>query len=224
MLVILFFTGLFANLPQPVLAALILIASAGLINIASLRRIARISKRELAIAFVSMLFVLTVGMLAGIIIGVLLSILDMLNRVSYPHITILGKLPNKEQYVDVTLHPEAVQVPDVLICRVDASIIFANAKTVKRQLLNMVDKISRPARLVVLDMAPTPILDITGYDMLEELNQELSERGIALRLANVSGQLRNVMEKAGFAEKYGRVPQNRTIAEVLEEWKSGSGG
>jgi high affinity sulfate transporter 1 len=219
-LVILFFTGLFANLPQPVLAALILVASANLINIPALRRIARISKRELLIALASMLFVLTVGMLAGIIIGVILSILDMLSRVSYPHIAILGKLPDKEQYVDVRLHPEAVQSPDVVIYRVDASIIFANARTVKKKLLGMLEATPGPIKLVVLDTSPTSFLDITGYDMLEELGQQLSERGIALRLANVSGGIRDFMEKAEFKEKYGISPAKRTISEVIGEWKS----
>ncbi len=223
-LVILFFTGLFTNLPSPALAALIMVASLGLVNVPAMRRIAVISKRELIIAIAAMFFVLTVGMLAGIIIGVLLSILDMLHRVSNPHIAVLGRLPGTGQFVDVDLHPEAVQVPGVMVLRVDASIIFANARTVKKELLDRIHKVPQPVKAVVLDLASTPMLDITGMDMIDELSQQLSGMGIALRLANMSVRVRSTLVKAGFEKRFGRAPERRTITSLLEEWNSGDAG
>ncbi len=223
-LVILFFTGLFTNLPSPALAALIMVASLGLVNVPAIRRIAGISKRELIIAIAAMFFVLTVGMLAGIIIGVLLSILDMLHRVSYPHIAVLGRMPGDGQFVDRDLHPKAVQVPGVMILRVDASIIFANARTVKKELLDRLNKVPQPVKVVVLDLASTPMLDITGMDMIDELSQQLSEMGIALRLANMSARVRSTLAKAGFEKRFGRSLERRTINSLLEEWESGAVG
>lgn len=220
-LVILFFTGLLSNLPQPVLPALIIVASKSLINIPALQRIASISKRELIVAVASTFIVLTVGMLAGIIIGVILSMLDMLSRVSYPHISVLGKLPDRDRFADMGRNPEAVPIPGIAIYRVDASIIFANVKTVKKEILNMLDKAGRPVKLVVLDLGSTPYLDITGVDMLDELYQQLIEQEKALRLANITASVKNVLKKAGFEKRYGRLPQKRTITEVINEWESG---
>jgi MFS superfamily sulfate permease-like transporter len=216
-LVILFFTGLFTNLPQPALAALIIVATTGLVNVPAMRRIARISRSELLIAIAAALFVLTTGMLAGIIIGVILSIVDMLRRVSHPHMAVLGKMPGTEQYLDMRLHPEAVPVPGALLVRVDASIIFANAKTVKKDILDLLAKASAPVRLVVVDMRSTPLLDITGTDMIVELGEQLQEQSIRLRLANMSGRVRDVLARADYEQRYGRAPENRTISAILGE-------
>jgi SulP family sulfate permease len=216
-LVILFFTGLFTNLPQPALAALIIVATLGLVNVPAMRRIARISGSELIIAIAAMLFVLSVGMLAGIIIGVLLSILDMLRRAFHPHIAVLGKMPGEDRYLDMRLHPEASPVPGVLLARVDASIIFANAKAVRKEILGLLDRASTPVSLVVIDMRSTPMLDITGVDMIDELGQQLQERGIKLRLANMSSQVRGVLARAGFEQRFGQAPENWSISAILGE-------
>jgi sulfate permease, SulP family len=122
------------------------------------------------------------------------------------------------------LHPEAVQVPGVMILRADASIIFANARTVKKELLDMLNKAPQPVKVVVLDLASTPMLDITGMDMIDELNQQLSGRGIALRLASISVRVSDTLAKAGFEKRFGRAPENRTIASLLEKWKSENEG
>jgi MFS superfamily sulfate permease-like transporter len=156
-------------------------------------------------------------MLAGIIIGVILSIVDMLRRVSQPHIAVLGKMPGMDQYLDMRLHPEAVPVPGALLVRVDASIIFANAKAVKKFIIGQLDKASTPVRLVVVDLRSTPLLDITGVDMIDELGEQLQERGIRLRLANMSGQVRDVLARAGYERRYGRTPENRTISAIMDE-------
>jgi high affinity sulfate transporter 1 len=222
-LVILFFTGLFTNMPAPALAALIMVASLGLINVPALHRIAGINKAELAIAIAAMFFVLTVGMLAGIIIGVLLSILEMLRRVSYPHVAVLGRLPGSDQFADRGLHPEAMLEPGVAIFRVDASVIFANARTVKKVILESLDQVAGPVKIVVLDLASTPMLDITGMDMIDELSQQLYSRGITLKLANMTGQVRDTLAKSGFEKRFGRTPESRSIASILAECRIESG-
>jgi anti-anti-sigma factor len=147
----------------------------------------------------------------------------MLRRVSYPHVAVLGRLPGSDQFADRELHHEAVQEPGVVIVRVDASIVFANARTVKKEILKKLDEAGQPVRIVVLDLASTPLLDITGLDAIDELSQQLYERGIKLKLANMTRQVRDTVAKSGFEKRFGRAPESRSIATVLKEGKEETG-
>ena len=128
--VILFFTGFFSNLPRAILAALVLISIRGLFDIRGLRRIRRVSRREWYVAMGTFAAVLLFGILKGLLIGIVFSLLDLLERVSNPHTAILGRICGTDIYRDVKRHPENEQIPGVLIFRLDASLLFANTSIV----------------------------------------------------------------------------------------------
>ncbi len=216
--VILFLTGVFSNLPKTILAALVLIAIRGVFDIRGLRRIRRISRREWFVAMGTFAAVLLFGILKGLLIGIVFSLLDLLERVSNPHTAILGRIPGTDIYRDVKRHPENEQIPGVLIFRLDASLFFANAAIVHDKLIALVDK-DPSIKLVVFDLADTPILDISGSVMLEEVHEQLAGRGITLKLADASGPVRDILHAEGLEARFGKIEPKMTIAKVISEWQ-----
>jgi SulP family sulfate permease len=217
--VILFLTGLFSKLPEPILAAVVLVAVKSLIDIPELKRIYRINKREFAIAMIAFGGVLIFGLLYGVLIAVFVSIIYMIARAVHPHTAILGRIPGTDLYGDVKRHPENEQDPGILVYRVDSSIFFANAATVQDQINDLIDKLDQPVELVVLDLEATPLLDITGADMLADIHRQLANRGIALKLAKATGPVRDVLRAEGFEVFMGKIETDATVSKVIEEWQ-----
>jgi high affinity sulfate transporter 1 len=218
-MVVLFLTGLFSKLPDPILAAVVLIAVRSLIDIPELKRIYRINKREFVIAMVAFGGVLIFGLLYGVLIAVFVSIIYMIARVMHPHTAILGRIPGTDLYGDVKRHPENEQVPGILVYRVDSSIFFANAATVHDQISDLIDNMQPPVELVVLVLEATPLLDITGADMLADIHRQLATRGIALKLASVKGPVRDVLRAEGFEDFIGKIEADATVSKVIKEWQ-----
>ncbi len=217
--VVLFLTGLFKNLPEPVIAAVVLVALKSLVDIPELRRIYRISRGEFGIALVAFAGVLVFGLLYGILIAVLGSLVVMIARSMRPHTAVLGRIPGTDSFGDVKRHPENQQVPGVLVYRVDSSIFFVNAATVHDQMSDLLDKLEHPVELVVLDLEATPTLDITGADTLADLHRELAARGMQLKIARSSGPVRDVLRAEGFEALVGRIEAGATISTVIEAWQ-----
>lgn len=221
-LVAVFLTGLFSNLPEAIIGALIIVAVIHMVDLAGLRRIASIRMPEAVIAVATLIGVLVFGILAGVFMGVILSLLEMLFRVTYPHTAILGRIGDTDRFGDISRHPENHQIPGVLIIRVDAPLIFANAATIKERILQEVH--ADPAiRLVILDLEASPILDVTAADMLGDLNDDLIIRGVALRIAEATGRVRDLIRRAGYEKSLGKIGQETKIAAVLADWDAGTG-
>lgn len=220
-LVVLFFTSFFYNLPECVIAALIIVAVVNMVNIAELQRIGSLDRTEFSIAIVTLLSVLIFGILLGVIIGTGLSLLALMYKIAFPHTAILGRVPGTEIFGDIERKPAKDQVPGVLIFRVDSPMLFANAVTVKEQLNMHIDEQVPAVSLVILDLYSSPLLDVTAADMIRDLITDLSERSIQLRLANTTGQVRDLLRKAGLVEKLGHLEATDTIATILDEWQAG---
>jgi MFS superfamily sulfate permease-like transporter len=106
----------------------------------------------------------------------------------------------------------------VLVARVDDDIFYANTEAVKDQLLADVEQAATPVRLVVLDLADTPFLDLAGIDMIEATSDELRDRGAVLRVAGANGEVRDALRKAGVDAKIGPLAQRDTIEQVVDDW------
>jgi MFS superfamily sulfate permease-like transporter len=129
---LLFLPGLVQHMPQPVLAAVVIAASISLFELSALRHLWRMRKSELALAVVSILGVALVGVLEGIVIAVILSILQFFERAWRPYSAVLGKMDEIPGHHDIQRHPEARQIPGLIILRWDAPLFFANAQYLPR--------------------------------------------------------------------------------------------
>jgi high affinity sulfate transporter 1 len=189
-LVLLFFTGLFRSLPEAALAAIVLFAVKGLIDLQELRHLWQASRFDFAAAGVALVGVLVMGILDGVIIAVLASIVMVLGRVARPHVAFLGRIPGTNRFSDVARHPENEAVPGVLAFRVESSLVYFNVDHVLETVLARAKREPGLQR-VVCDLSSTPYVDVAGARMLSRLHQELSRQNIGLRVVGAHAEVRD---------------------------------
>jgi sulfate permease, SulP family len=219
LLVLVFLTGIFTNLPETILAAIVIFIIKGLVDIPHLRNIYNFSKIEFIIAIITLLSVLFFGALEGIVIGVILSVVGLIKKMYNPHIAVLGKMPGKDQFLDIKRRPEAKIIPEVLIVRVDGSQIFLNTEDIKNNIVNLIDHEYKDTKLFILDFEATSFIDHSGTEMLEDLYDELKQRGIKLKAANMYGPLRDSLQKTKLEDEIVESTVSLTIEDCIEIWE-----
>jgi high affinity sulfate transporter 1 len=180
---------LMATLPQPALAAVVIIASSSLADIPATRRLWVQRRAEFAVSMAAFLGVALLGVLPGIALAVILSILGVFRRAWDPYRTVLGDVPGVPGYHDVSMYPDAVQYPGLVIYRFDAPLIFANATTFREEVRHLARRDPRP-RWILVAAEPMTDVDTTAADMLEELDNELEDAGIHLVFAEMKDAVR----------------------------------
>jgi high affinity sulfate transporter 1 len=186
--------GLFKDLPQPTLAAVVIAAALSLADLAGMRRLLVIRKTEFALAIAAFLGVALLGVLPGIGIAVGLSILNVFRRSWRPYNTTLGRVGGTPGFHDVRVHPEADQLDGLVIFRFDAPLFFANARAFREQVRSLISE--RPGlRWLVIAAEPITDVDTTAADMLEQLDEALNEQGISLIFAELKHPVREKIER-----------------------------
>jgi high affinity sulfate transporter 1 len=215
-LCLLFLTGLLENLPKAVLAAVVLTAVAGLLDVPALLHMWRVSRIDFYAAVVALIGVLLLGILQGILLAALASILILLASVAQPHVAFLGRIPGTDRYSDLLRHPENESLPGVIVFRPEASLLYVNAEAVLETVLNRL-RAAGPSdiRLVVCDLSAAPYLDLAGSRMLHELHGELAAKGIALRVVGAHGRARDLLRADGVGEKVGGLDRAATLDTLL---------
>jgi len=196
-------TGLFEQLPEATLSAVVIAAVIELVDFPALRRLYRVwtdrlgsiygfaARADFAAAIAAMLGVLIFDTLPGLVIGIAVSMLLLLYRVSRPHVAGLAKQGGA--WLDVERHDNLELNSDVLVIRVESGLFFANSDHVR----DRIEALRTPTtRMVVLDAETSPFIDISAAEMLAQLAATLRRDGIELRIARDIGQFRDVMRSA----------------------------
>jgi high affinity sulfate transporter 1 len=188
--------GLFRNLPQPALAAVVITASLSLADIPGTARLWRQRKAEFLLSITAFLGVALLGVLPGIVIAVALSILNVFRRAWWPYDTELGCVDGLAGYHDVHTYPQAQHLPGLVIYRFDGPLFFANAKTFRDEIRRRAGADPRPTWILI---AAEPITDVdtTASDVLEELDEALNADGISLVFAELKDPVRRKIERYG---------------------------
>jgi high affinity sulfate transporter 1 len=216
--VLLFLTGLMNNLPEPVLAAVVLIAVGGLIRPHELWHLYRISRMEFRVAMVAMVGVLAFGILKGVLLAAIFSILLLLKRASHPRIALLGKLRGTDGFADSSRYAESEAIPQVLVLRVEAGLFYFNAQNVKNEILDRVRR-HGTVELVIIDLSTSANIDLAGVRMLSELDEQVAQTGASLSLAEVHGDVRDLLHAEGLETRISGVAQRMSIASLIEQRK-----
>ncbi len=195
LLVVLFLTGLFTQLPEPILASVVLVAVRGLFRFSELRKLYTVRRMEFWPAFGTLVAVLVFGILEGVIIGALMSLLIVIGRASEPRISELGKVPGQPQFASVAENPDNITIPGLLILRPEEGVFYANAEALRDRIVEMVRNSDRPLHGVVLDLEMTSDLDLSGAHMLADLAGDFQSEGVLLRLSRVQWQARSLLER-----------------------------
>jgi high affinity sulfate transporter 1 len=195
-LMIVLVPGLFRNLPNPALAAVVITAALSLADIPGTVRLWRQRKTEFLLSIAAFLGVALLGVLPGIAIAVGLSILNVFRRSWWPYDTVLGRVEGLAGYHDIHSYPDAGQLPGLVIYRFDAPLIFANAKTFRDEVKRLAAAEPAP-HWIVIAAEPVTDVDTTASDVLEDLDEELNAQGISLVFAELKDPVRRKIERYG---------------------------
>ncbi len=202
-LVLLVATGLVEDMPQPALAAVVMAAVLGLVDVAGFRRLSRARRSEFILATTAFLGVALLGVLWGIAVAVGLSLLNFVRRAWRPHDAILGRVHGLKGYHDLERHPQAQQVPGLVLYRFDAPLFFANADYFREQIRLLVSDPERPVAWVVVCAEPMTDIDSTAGEILEGLLGELGQTGVELAFAELKDPVRDRLRRYGLHDRIG---------------------
>ena len=223
LVVALFFSDLLRRLPQPVLAAIVLMAVASLVKIHELRRLWRLHRGEFLVAMAALLGVLWAGLLQGVLIGAVISLVLLIRRVSSSHVAFLGRIPGVRRYSDLDRHTGNEPIPGVIAFRVESGIVYFNAGHIFDAVLARLAAAREPIRLVICDLSPSPLVDMAGARMFLALHAELAKRGIAFRLVEARSAVRDMLRIEGVEEKIGRIDRFTSLADAIESFQDAAG-
>jgi len=208
--------NLLQNLPTTALAAVVIASAIGLIEITDLIRIYRIQRWEFWLSVVCFVGVAVFGAIPGIAVAVVIAVIEFLWDGWRPHSAVLGRAEGVEGYHDITRYPDARQVPGLIILRWDAPLFFANAELFKERVLEVAANSPIPVRRLVVAAEPVTSIDVTAADILAELDQALSDRGIELRFAELKDPVKDKLRRFGLLAQFGEEFSFPTIESAVD--------
>ena len=217
--VVMFASGLLRNLPQPVLAAIVLAAVMGLVDIRALRHIWQFSRSEFLVAIAALLGVLGSGPVNGVLLGAALSIVLLLRQAARPRVVELARVPGTTYFSDRVRHPENESVAGVLVIRCEAALLYFNVEFVRERVLELLSARQDPVRLIVFFLGLVPKVDLAGAELLADLHKTLQARGIEFRLAEAHGEVRDALRRIEFEREHGTLETGQTVDGVIAKWR-----
>jgi high affinity sulfate transporter 1 len=215
--VILFLSHLLRALPQPVLAAVVLVAVAGLFKLSTLKQLWRGDRPEFVVAMAALVGVLGSGLLRGVMIGAVISLVQLIRRTSRPHVAFLGRIPGTRRFSDYDRNSENELIPGAMIFRPESGLVYFNMDHVRDAIVDRVHAESAPPRLVVLDLSAAPHVDLHGAHMLAGLADELTAAGIRVRAVEAHAAVRERLRAQGVDARLGTVNRFTSVDDAVED-------
>jgi SulP family sulfate permease len=215
LLTLLFFTSFFYHLPHAVLAAIVAVAVAGLIDVKGARHLLDLRKMDGWTTILTFVGTLVLGSEKGIMAGVAFSLFVFIWRSSHPHTAELGYLEGEDVFRNVRRFPEAKLYPEALILRVDASLYFANMAFLEDFLRRRI--VEKPdVKWVIMELSGVNDIDAVAVDRLSDIMDNYREQGIQFVFAGMKGPVRDLVSKAGWREKYGKKCEYLSLQHALK--------
>lgn len=214
-LTLVFFARFFHNLPEPVLAAVVLMAASHMVRLDDLRQLRFSSRGEFRISLVALFGVLFFGLLNGLLLAAAGSLIMVIAYASRPPVVVLGRDPVAGHFVSRMRYPEATETPGALVIRNAGAWFYFNADHIRRQILDLLNQATTGIKTVVLDFSLVPAVDVTSGGVLRGLARSLKARGIAIALAGLRDDVRENLIAVGAEQDLGPIPAHRTIEDCL---------
>ncbi len=219
LIVVLFFSGLLRYLPQPVLAAIVLVAVTGLIKIPALTNLRRTNLAEYIVALAALFGVLCSGLLRGVMIGAVISLVLLIRTASRPHVAFLGRIPGSRRFSDRARHEDNELIPEIAIFRPESSLVYFNMDHVRDTILERIRAETTPPKLVILDFSAAPRVDMHSAHMLAELAGECRTAGIVIQAVEARSSVRDRLRGEGVDAQLGGINRFTTVADVVEAFQ-----
>ncbi len=215
LITLLFLTSYFYFLPKAVLAAIILVAVFGLIDIKEARHLWETDKLDFATFMITAIFTLIVGIEAGILMGVIFSILLVLYRISYPNLIEVALFPDSNTFRNVSRFNNLKTFDKHLIIRFDAQLFFGNCQAFKQSIMERI-ALKKDVDRVIIEAAGIHHIDSSAIHMLKDLYQELKLKNIQLQFADVKGPIRDIFSLNGIYYLIGKSNFFLSVKDAIE--------
>lgn len=214
---VLLLTPLFKNLPEAVLAALIIHAVSHLMDVAELRRYYAERRVEFWLALATLVAVITLGVLPALTIGVTAMLLLVIRHASQPHVAELGRVPGVPgAYGSLRIHPGYEPVPGMLVLRLETPVLYTNAAPVVHRIKQLVGEVDPTPAAVILEAGGTDRLDITSAELLGQLVADLHSAGVDLALADVHAPVVRMARRSGLLDQLSEDRVFHSVDEAVE--------
>jgi sulfate permease, SulP family len=221
LVVVLFFSHLLSALPQPVLAAVVLVAVAELLKLSTLKQLWRGDRPEFVVAVTAFIGVLTFGLLLGVMIGAVISLVQLVYASSRPHVALLGRIPGSRRFSDRDRHADNELIPNVMIFRPESALVYFNVDNVCDAILSRVRSEPTPPKLVVLDLSAAPRVDMQSAYTLAGMADELIAKQIRFQAVEPRSSVRDRLRHEAVDGKLGGVNRFTTVADVIDHFLAG---
>ncbi len=217
-LLLVFAPDLLQHLPHTALAAVVIAAAIGLVEVSDLRRIYRIQPWEFWLSMACFAGVAVLGAIPGIALAIVIAVIEFLWDGWRPHSAVLGRVERVEGYHDITRHPEARLIPGLVLFRWDAPLFFANAELFHKRVLDAVASSPTPVRWLVVAAEPVTSVDVTAADALCELDEALHAAGTELCFAEMKDPVREKLKRFELFTRFGAQTFFATIEEAVSAY------
>jgi len=213
-LTLLFFAGLFHDLPEPVLGAIVLIAASHLVKFEELKRVRDASRLEFYIALVATIGVLALGLLNGLLLAAAGALIMLIARASRPTVVTLAR-DSSGRFVNRDRMTEAEDIPGVLVLRSAGAWVYFNSEHIRRQILDTVAHAPVPVHRLVIDCSMVPTVDVTASASLRGLAKALASQQVTLHLAELRDDVVDELRANGVEADLGPIFPHRSIDACL---------
>jgi high affinity sulfate transporter 1 len=210
--------NLLKHLPSAALAAVVIAAAIGLIEIADLKRIYRIQRWEFWLTVLCFVGVAVLGAIPGIGLAIAVAIAEFLWDGWRPHSAVLGRAQGVKGYHDITRYPDARRIPGLVLFRWDAPLFFANAEFFRERALDAVATSPTPVRWLVVAAEPMTSVDVTACDTVAELDEALHARGIELCFAELKDPVKDKLKRFGLYAQLGEAYFFPTLGSAVSSY------
>ena len=217
-LLLYFAPTLLKSMPHAALSAVVICACLGQIQIYQVARLYQLRRSEFFFSIACFLGVIVLGVIQGIFIAVGLALLAFVWRAWRPHNAVLGRVDGLKGYHDILRHPEARQIPGLVLFRWDAPLFFANAAVFEERVQQAIAVAPTPTKWVVVAAEPVTDVDITAADMLAELDQKLHQAGMDLCFAEMKGPVKDRLKRYGLFNSFGNENFFPTIGQAVDRY------
>jgi len=216
---LLFLTSTIQNLPNVILAAIVLVAIRGLVDLKEFKHLYKIDKKEFIIAMIALLGVILFGILKGVLLAAVITLLLLIKAASSPRVAYLGRIKGTTLVSDMLRHPENETIPGVLIVRVEASLLYFNVDYVRNQVWSKIVEEDGSLKTVIFDMSSSPIVDVAGARLLKRLYLDLKAKGISMEIAEALSEVRDLLRVEGLESHFGHISHSVSVNDIIEKVK-----
>ncbi len=218
-----FVPGITTNLPTAALAAVVITACLSLVEVRGLVRLWRIRPSEFLISMICFLGVAVIGVVPGIFFSVGVAILAFLWRAWRPYSAVLGRVEGMKGYHDTDRHPEARQIPGLVLFRWDAPLFFANAEMFRTAVEAAMAESTTPVRWLVVAAEPVTDIDTTAADVVDTLQAELERAGVEFVFAELKGPVKDRLRTYGLYDRIGELRFYPTVGAAVDAYLEETG-